>query len=165
MSRVVQQRSNKNKIKKGMEGGGCGLNYHPCLIWFWESRTVKLLTVIESNLWQNMTLVFACCWVFFGVVGFFVSKEWVNNCWWGWQNRTDLGKCTHLYGKTQGKIKHKRFWHKVFVRCKEIDQIKLFLSIYLLDKIKLSLFIYLLTPDEDFLSKALVFRRIGEYNF
>ena len=27
----------------------------------------------------------------------YIYREWVNNCWWGWQNRTDLGKCTHLY--------------------------------------------------------------------
>ena len=27
-------------------------------------------------------------------------KEWVTNCWWGWQNRTALEKCTHLYGDT-----------------------------------------------------------------
>ena len=29
------------------------------------------------------------------------TRDWVNNCWWGWQNRTDLGKCTHLYDETQ----------------------------------------------------------------
>ena len=28
--------------------------------------------------------------------------QWVNNYWWGWQNRTDLGKSTHLYNETQG---------------------------------------------------------------
>ena len=30
----------------------------------------------------------------------FIFKEWVNNCWWGWQNRTVLKKCIHLYDKT-----------------------------------------------------------------
>ena len=49
------------------------------------------------------------------------AKEWVNNCWWGWQNRTDLGKCTHLYDETQGTIKHERFRQRVFVRCKKRD--------------------------------------------
>ena len=29
-------------------------------------------------------------------------EEWVNNCWWGWQNRTDLGKCTRQCDETQG---------------------------------------------------------------
>ena len=37
----------------------------------------------------------AALWLLFTV-------EWVNNCWWGWQNRTDLGKCTHHCDKTQG---------------------------------------------------------------
>ena len=27
-------------------------------------------------------------------------KQWVNNCWWSWQNRTALEKCTHLYDDT-----------------------------------------------------------------
>ena len=58
-----------------------------------------------------------------------VSREWVNNCWLGWQNTTALEKCTHLYEQTQGTIKHKRFRQRVFV--------------------------YLLTPDEDSLSKPL----------
>ena len=35
-----------------------------------------------------------------------VFKEWVNNCWWGWQNRTALEKCTHQYEDTQGTIKN-----------------------------------------------------------
>ena len=26
-----------------------------------------------------------------------LSKEWAYSCWWGWQNRTALEKCTHLY--------------------------------------------------------------------
>ena len=41
------------------------------------------------------------------------------------QHRTDLGKCTHLYDKTQGTMKHKYFWQKiVFVRYKKIDNNK-----------------------------------------
>ena len=28
------------------------------------------------------------------------QKEWVNNCWWGWQNRTALEKC-HVYEKNE----------------------------------------------------------------
>ena len=32
--------------------------------------------------------------------------KWMKKCSWGWQNRTDLGKCTHLYDETQGAIKH-----------------------------------------------------------
>ena len=31
-------------------------------------------------------------------------KEWVNNCWWGWQNRTVLEKWTYLYDNAQGTI-------------------------------------------------------------
>ena len=49
------------------------------------------------------------------------AKEWVNNCWWGWQNRIALEKCTHLYDEIQRTIKHKRFRQKVFIRCKKID--------------------------------------------
>ena len=30
--------------------------------------------------------------------------KWVNNCWWSWQNRIDLGKCTHQYDEKQGII-------------------------------------------------------------
>ena len=30
--------------------------------------------------------------------------EWVNNCWLGWQNRTVLGKCTHLYNEMQEQL-------------------------------------------------------------
>ena len=48
--------------------------------------------------------------------------EWVNNCWLGWQNRTDLWKCTHLYNEMQRTIKH--FQQKVFVRYKQIDNNK-----------------------------------------
>ena len=54
------------------------------------------------------------------------------------QNRTAQDKCIHLYDETQGTIKHNRFRQRVFVECKKTD-------------------IYLLTPDEDSLSKALVF--------
>ena len=112
------------------------------------------------------------------------SEVWVNNCWWGWQNRTDPRKCTHLYDETQGTVKHKRIRQKiVFVNCKKIDNkiylciylcicVSIYLSLYLREKIdnkiylyiyvSISLYIclsiYLLTPDEDnYLSKALVF--------
>ena len=40
----------------------------------------------------------------------------MNNCWWGWQNRTALEKCTHLY---DGIIKHEHFQKRVFVGCKK----------------------------------------------
>ena len=30
-----------------------------------------------------------------------IFREWVKNCWWGWQNRTALEKCTHLYEEIQ----------------------------------------------------------------
>jgi len=43
-----------------------------------------------------------------------ISKEWVNNYCWGWQNRTVLANCTHLYDKTQGWIKHKCFRQRGF---------------------------------------------------
>ena len=42
----------------------------------------------------------------------------MNNYRWGWQNGTNLGKCTHVYDEIQGIIKHKRFRQTVFVRCK-----------------------------------------------
>ena len=53
-----------------------------------------------------------------------LSKEWVSNCWWGWQNRTALEKCTNLYNETQGTIKHKRFRQIVFVGCKKRENSK-----------------------------------------
>ena len=31
-----------------------------------------------------------------------LSEPRVKNCWWGWQNRTDPGKCTHQCDETQG---------------------------------------------------------------
>ena len=31
-----------------------------------------------------------------------ISVEWVNKCWWGWQNITDLGKRSRQCGETQG---------------------------------------------------------------
>ena len=31
------------------------------------------------------------------------AEEWVNNCWWGWQNRTDLGKTDVLTSATKYK--------------------------------------------------------------
>ena len=37
--------------------------------------------------------VVRCCWA----AGTDLSEEWVNNCWWGWQNRTDLGKCSVFF--------------------------------------------------------------------
>ena len=49
-------------------------------------------------------------------------KEWMNNCWWGWQNRTALAKCTQLFDDTQGTIKDKRFQQRVFVGCNKRDR-------------------------------------------
>ena len=40
--------------------------------------------------------------------------QWVNNCWRGWQNRTDLGKSTHLYDETQGNTSNGRFFFFFF---------------------------------------------------
>ena len=34
------------------------------------------------------------------------KMKWVNNCWWGWQNRTALEKWPHLYSDTQEAIKN-----------------------------------------------------------
>ena len=42
----------------------------------------------------------------------------MNNWWWGWQNRTDLGKCTHQCDKTQG---NGRCAKSVCFGCKKID--------------------------------------------
>ena len=52
------------------------------------------------------------------------NKEWVNNWWWGWQNRTNLEKCTYLYDDIQGKIKHKInflciFLHRTKTLCRK----------------------------------------------
>ena len=66
-------------------------------------------------------------------------SEWVNTCWWGWQNTTVLEKCTQLYDVTQGTIKRKRFRQRVFFGWKKIFSI------------------CLLTPGEDSLSKAFAF--------
>ena len=42
------------------------------------------------------------------------SEEWVNNCWWGWQNRTDLGEMGQNNGtKHKGTTVHKSFWQKL----------------------------------------------------
>ena len=49
---------------------------------------------------------------------------WVNNCWWGWQNRTGLEKCTHLYSNAQGTIKHKRFQQSSLGVRREIENNK-----------------------------------------
>ena len=35
----------------------------------------------------------------------FEAEEWVNNCWWGWQNRTAPEKLTHLREDTKRKWK------------------------------------------------------------
>ena len=53
-----------------------------------------------------------------------VSEEWVNKCQWGWQSRTVLEKCAHLYDETQGTIKHKCFQQRVFVGCNDIENNK-----------------------------------------
>ena len=42
---------------------------------------------------------------------FFFLMEWVNNCWWGWQNRTAPEKCTHLTYKENEN--HEQFMCKV----------------------------------------------------
>ena len=47
--------------------------------------------------------------------------EWVKKSLWSWQNKTDLGKGTHLYDKMHRTIKHKRFRQKVFVRCNALS--------------------------------------------
>ena len=31
-----------------------------------------------------------------------MQEEWVNKCWWGLQNRTDLWKCANQCEETQG---------------------------------------------------------------
>ena len=37
----------------------------------------------------------------------YVLNSWdgSNNCWWGWQNKTDRVKCTHQYDEKQGNNK------------------------------------------------------------
>ena len=59
-------------------------------------------TTAFGNLWKLCVAM---------ALGDIICKEWVNNCWWSWQNRTTLEKCTHLYNETQETIKHKCFRH------------------------------------------------------
>ena len=50
------------------------------------------------------------------------TMEWVNNCWWGWQNRTDLGICTHQCDGTQGNNSTQALLTKiVYFRCEKTD--------------------------------------------
>ena len=62
---------------------------------------------------QQITTAFGILWKLCVAMtlGDIIRKEWVNNCWWGWQNRTTLEKCPHLYNETQETMKHKRFRH------------------------------------------------------
>ena len=49
-------------------------------------------------------------------------EEWVNNCWWGWQSRTDLDQCTHQCDGTQRNNNTQALSTKiVFFKCKKID--------------------------------------------
>ena len=63
--------------------------------------------------------------------------EWVNNCWWDWQNRTDLGKCTYVF------ITYFFFYYYLSVLLTSSFIIIIYLSSY--------------TWRRKFLSKALVF--------
>ena len=59
-----------------------------------ESRSFSVMVVITPNGYLVMKYL-KFSWPHW------VSRERVNNCWWGWQNRTDLGKCTRLYDETR----------------------------------------------------------------
>jgi len=72
--------------------------YETCSCGQWEVLSLYIT-------WQN-TLPFhdknKDTLIFFYGKNTWVSEEWVNNSWWGWQNRTELGKCTHQCDETQG---------------------------------------------------------------
>ena len=94
--------------------------------------------------------------------GGLLEGKWVNNCWWGWQNRRDLGKCTHQCDETQGNNSVQALSTKnVFFSS--------FLSVLFFASSFLLLSVCLLAPEDENLPKALVhycflvFRRIGEY--
>ena len=40
---------------------------------------------------------------------YYVSEEWVNNWWWGWQHRTDLGRVLTKSTKHKETIVYKHF--------------------------------------------------------
>ena len=40
---------------------------------------------------------------------YYVSEEWVNNWWWGWQHRTDIGRVLTKSTKHKETIVHKHF--------------------------------------------------------
>ena len=71
-------------------------------------------------------------------------------------NRTDLGRCTHLYDKHKATMKYKRFRQKtIFLKCKKIDNNKRRRK---QRRRRWLLSICLLAPEEDqFLLKTLVF--------
>ena len=119
-----------------------------------------------------------------GLIFFNSDKEnWqqVRNEWTtarrGWQNGTDLEKCTHQYGnktKNRETITHERFRRYVSFGWKQIDrhqkkkEVKLLL-VYPVLFFLLLLCVYLFSPEEDESSKELVcycfpvFCFIGEY--
>ena len=120
-----------------------------------------------------------------------LSEEWINNCWWSWQNRTGLGKCTHQCDETQGSNSTQALSTKsVFFGCKKRDRrqkkkeaknrtdkkelmYKNVKNEYFLSVLFFASFFFCClssyTRRRPFLSKALVyycflvFRRIGEY--
>ena len=47
----------------------------------------------------------------FGYLVFINRMEWVNNCWWGWQNRTDLGMNNRKPGDSYCS------WHRSLLSC------------------------------------------------
>ena len=48
-----------------------------------------------------------------------LKTEWVKNCWWGWQNETDLGKCTHQCNETQGNNSTQALSTHTYSTCRE----------------------------------------------
>ena len=47
----------------------------------------------------------------------------LNNCWWGWKNRTVLGKCTGHYDENKETIIYERFpTKKILLRVQEYRQ-------------------------------------------
>ena len=56
------------------------------LSWSLSLHTCPILVVVSHSDLSGFVLL--------------LIKEWVNNCWWDWQNRTALEKCSHLYDDT-----------------------------------------------------------------
>ena len=78
-------------------------------------------------------------------VNIFLEVKWVNNRWWRWQNRTDLGNCTHQCDETQGN--NSSGARRQTTKAEDKQQKK-----------KEAKSVYLLTHEEQFfLSKALVY--------